>query len=74
MFCGPTGLSVPQTIAPPDPEIGSAAERGCASTDEAKLWVEGPLRKKKPPAQPANASRATMHWRPANTALRRGPW
>src|SRR5439155_6681597 len=37
---------VPHSIAPPDPEIGSAAERGCASTDEAKLWVEGPLRKK----------------------------
>ena len=56
MVCGPTGLSVPHTIAPPDPEIASAAERGWASTDEAKLWVEGPLGTK--PARQANASGA----------------
>jgi hypothetical protein len=40
MFCGPAGLSVPHTIAPSNPEIGSAAERGWASKSEAKLWMK----------------------------------
>jgi hypothetical protein len=42
MFRGPTGLSVPHTIAPPDPEIGSAAEREWSLRVEAKLggWRE----------------------------------
>ena len=67
MFCGPTGLSVPHTIAPPDPEIGSAAERGCASTDEAKLWVEGPLGKKS-----RQRSRRMLHARRCNGAREDG--
>ncbi len=73
MFCGPTGLSVPHTIAPPNPEIGSAAERGCASTDEAKLWVEGPLRKKAASAAGECFTRDDA-MAPAKTALLRGPW